>query len=82
MGRASVDIDKEGKSVRIKLSKDFYDMDSIRKAMEDFSGLCSATINREGLEIVLTTKGKSDVKTLGYEFCNYVLALMKNNNIV
>lgn len=79
----NVDIERVGNKIRIKLNKDFYDMDSIRKAAEDFSGVCSTVVNnKEGFGIILTSRGNKDIKILGYEFCNYVLALMKNNNVV
>lgn len=79
----SVNVDEGDRTVTIKLNKSLYDIDSIRKCIEDFSGLCSASVNEnEQFEVVLKARGSSDARILGYEFCNYVLALMKNNNIV
>lgn len=79
----NVNVDKELNKVTIKLNKSFYDIDSIKMGIEDFSGPCSAIVNeKERFEIVLKSKGNSDICVLGYEFCNYVLALMKNENIV
>ena len=79
----NVDISREANKVTLRLSKDFYDIDSIKKAIKDFSGACSVTLNDgERFEIVLNSKGGPDIRILGYEFCNYVLALMKNSNIV
>ncbi len=81
--RVNIDVDRSENRITINLSKDFYDIDSVRKCGEDFSGLCSAEIRQNGrLKIVLTQKGDVDIELLGYEFCNYLLALMKNTNIV
>ena len=69
--------------VTISLSKDFYDIDSIRSSAKEFSNLCSTEIKEnERFDVVLESKGEIDIKILAYEFCNYVLASMKNKNIV
>ncbi len=81
--RMSVNMDRKAEKVTIKLNRRFYNIGSIRRGIKDFSGLCSADVNNaEQFEIVLKSKGGLDVQILGYEFCNYVLALMKNNNTV
>lgn len=79
----NVNVDEKANKITIKLNKNFYDINSIKKSIEDFSGLCSAAINdKEQFEIVLKSKNNSYIHMLGYEFCNYVLALMKNKNII
>jgi hypothetical protein len=68
----------------IKLNKKFYDEKSIKSCLEDFSASCSTDFrdNGEKFEIVVRSKGRLCAKKVGYEFCNYLLAFMKNNNKV
>ena len=81
--RMNVSVNRKDNEVIIKLSKDFYDIDSIKMGIKDFSGLCTASVNGDRqFRIVLKSRGKGDISVLGYEFCNYVFALMKSDNIV
>lgn len=78
-----VNVDMDNNEVTIRLNKNFYDIESIKKSVEDFSSLCSAKVNDgDYIDIILKSKGNSDINLLGYEFSNYVLALMKSNNAI
>jgi hypothetical protein len=79
----SVYINKRTSVVTINLNKSFYNVNSIKQTVKDFSGVCSASIKgNDRFEITLKAKVNLDIYILGYEFCNYLLALMKNENIV
>ena len=79
----SIEIDEKSNKVVIGLNKDLYDIDSIKNCAEDFSRLCTAKVRSNGkVRVILEAKGEADISTLGHEFCNYLLAFMKNNNKV
>jgi hypothetical protein len=70
---------KKGK-IRLKLNRKFYDKGVVEEALKDFKDICYGNILNNNLEIELKTKVKiADIKG---EFCNYVLGLMKNKNLV
>ena len=69
-------------SVQITLNLEFYPKDKILKATQDFSDSCWTQIEgdaEKSLLVTLTPKSdKIDLSTLGYEFCNYLLGIIKN----
>ena len=76
-------IEVEENKIKIKLNKQFYDLNAVKESLKDFNKVCNGTIaNKKGIEIVLKPKDKKLTNILGYEFCNYVLGLMKNKIIV
>jgi len=78
-----VSVDTKSGEVIISLNKKFYNQESIEKCAEEFSGICSTKIEcKENFEVALKPKGGIDPGTIGYEFCNYLLASMKNENLV
>lgn len=66
--------------MRINLNKNFYSIDAIKEALKDFKGVCKGKILNDKIKIELKPKG--NVKKIKEEFCNYVLALMKNKTLV
>ena len=62
--------------MKIKLNKDFYSIDAVKDALDDFKEVCEGRIMDGSMEIELEPKG--DIKGLKDEFCNYVLGLMQN----
>ena len=76
-------IEIEENKIKIELNKKFYDLDAVKESLKDFNKVCNGTIaNKKVIEITLKPKDKSLTNILGYEFCNYVLGLMKNKTIV
>jgi len=64
--------------VKISLSKDFYSASSVKQALKDYKEICTGDLtSKDRLEIEL--KPKSEINNLAEEFCNYVLALEKND---
>lgn len=62
--------------VLVKLNHHFYPDEAINRAISDFGEV--ADIDVKNNEIIMTPKEKIEPETLGYEFTNYVLGLMKN----
>ncbi|MBS3098262.1 HxsD-like protein [Candidatus Woesearchaeota archaeon] len=75
---------KRKNEVILVLSSDFYNIDSIKEAINDFKGVCNANLskNKKSIMISLKPKDRSLFNNLGYEFCNYTLALMKNKSLI
>lgn len=79
MGRILVN--KESKEVFISFNTIFYPSSYLHQATSDFSDSCWTSIDQNGKELVVKLKPKSDeinLDTLGYEFYNYVLGIIKN----
>ncbi len=78
--------DRKLNSVAISLNGDLYDIDSVKSCAEDFAHLCTAEISSDGgggrVTVILKASGEADISILGHEFCNCLLASMKNNNRV
>ncbi len=80
-----INIDEKNKKVVIKFDTVFYPSGCVFKAVQDFSDSCwtSADGTLENLQVVLKPKSKNtSLDTLGYEFYNYVLSIIKNKNKV
>ena len=79
----NIKINKKSKKVDISLNKKFYSIKAVKQASQDFKDICNCTIPKnKNIEISLKLKEDLDINTIGYEFCNYVLALMKNETLV
>lgn len=67
----------------IKLKNSLYHKDVLTQAVTDFSDACTIDIKKEKLTstIVIQTKIKKELTNTAYQFCNYVLALMKNKYV-
>ena len=72
-----VNVNKEKKEITLTVNESFYDPDLVNQAIEDFKEVCDITKNQES--IVLKPKEEGiELETLGYEFYNYLLGLIKN----
>lgn len=70
-------------TIKINLDKQFYDLGAVKESLKEFNRVCNGKITiKKNIEIVLKPKEKSLTNILGYEFCNYVLGLMKNKTLV
>jgi len=79
----NIKIDYKLKKVEINLSKEIYSVDVIKRAIEDFSGVCKGSINEGNyILVLLELKDEEGLDIIGYEFCNYVIGLMKNEALV
>ena len=73
----------EKEEIRIKLNKDFYDINAIKDALSDFKKVCEGRVeDSEGVVVILRPKEKVSKEELSSEFCNYVLGMMKNKAYV
>jgi len=78
-----MNITTKKEQIFITLNKKFYDLSAVKESLEDFKEVCTSIIkNNENLEIILKPKDRELMNILGYEFCNYVLGLMKNKTLV
>jgi hypothetical protein len=74
---------RKAKSAEIILNSNFYDEATVRQALDDFKGVFSGNASRKGKGInVSISKIHGDPEIAKHEFCNYVLALMKNRNLI
>ena len=64
----------------VKLNNKFYNKEAIKKAIDDFEGVCDGKILNNSIEIQLNPK--EDIQEIKEEFCNYVLGLMKNKILI
>ncbi|MBL7056012.1 hypothetical protein ISS07_03825 [Candidatus Woesearchaeota archaeon] len=71
-----IKIQQEKNEVLVSFNEKFYKEDAINQAIADFKQACDIKKNENGL--LMKPKGNIDIDTLGYEFYNYVLGLMKN----
>ena len=71
---------QKDEKIRVKLNRKFYDKSVIREALKDFTRVCYGKILNNNIEIELKPKVK--IANIKGEFCNYVLGLMKNKNLI
>lgn len=80
-----ITVKKEEKQVLINFDTKLYPSDCIFKAAQDFSDSCWTSVDGspENLQVMLRPKSEEiDLDTLGYEFYNYVLSIIKNEGKV
>lgn len=69
-------INKDGNVVFLTFNNFFYPQELINRSIDDFSKVCESRF--EGGKLILKPKDKEvDLQTLGYEFYNYLLGLIK-----
>jgi len=67
----------------IELNKSFYDMEAVRISLLDFKDVLSGDVKGGGETIRVVLKDvKGDAENVKNEFCNYILAVMKNRGVV
>lgn len=64
----------------LRLNNKFYNKEAVKEALKDFKDICKGKILNDKMEIELKPEGVA--RKLEEEFCNYVLGLMKNKNLV
>ncbi|MBR9676986.1 hypothetical protein GOV04_02500 [Candidatus Woesearchaeota archaeon] len=69
------------KKIKLVLNKNFYDKKAISQAIKDFEHIAKITILDDEFGIELLQKEPLE-EPLKEEFSNYVLGLMKNENII
>lgn len=75
-----INVDNRKKQARIVLNKDFYPKKFVSLAIDGFKDVC--LFEQKGSELILKLKNKGrDIEKTGYEFCNYVLGLIKNEGL-
>ncbi len=80
-----IEHDTEHNILRLRLSKELYDINVIKESVEQFSSSHECKFidgDYAIVEIVPEEDKDMDPKEIAYEFFNYVLALMKNKAIV
>ena len=85
MGRKIRKKEKEEKmKIQFSLNKKFYNEDAIKEALKDFNEVCCGDYKKIKGKFLITLKSKNEKHSelLKDEFCNYVLALMKNKALV
>lgn len=76
-------IEIKEKKIKICLNKQFYDLAAVKESLKDFKEVCTGKITeKKHIEITLNPKDINFNNIIGYEFCNYVLGLMKNKSLV
>ena len=69
--------------VKINFNKKFYNIKTIKEASEAFKEFGTFSLqDKEHISVSIKIKEKENAETIGYEFCNYILALMKNEALV
>jgi hypothetical protein len=69
--------------VKINFNKNFYNIGVIKEASEAFKEFGDFSLNdKENISVSIKLKDKENADIIGYEFCNYILALMKNGAFV
>lgn len=71
-----VKISKAKNEVLLSFNEKIYKKEFIDMAVLDFNKVCDIKQDKE--KILLKPKEKVDLETIGYEFYNYVLELIKN----
>ena len=78
-------VDLKEDEIIVNFNKKFYNEEAIIEALIDFEDVSEWNIGNDDedtMEIKLKPKDKKIISVLGYEFCNYVLGLMKNKSLV
>ena len=77
-------VKKQKRKDKIVFKKSFYNLNSIKEALQDFKDVCEGRLikKKNNIEVILKAKNKEFENNLDKEFCNYVLGLMKNKALV
>jgi hypothetical protein len=69
-------------SMQFKLSKGLYAIDAIESAATEFNKVSQIAIESKESSYIITIspKNRANARLIGYEFCNYVLGLMKEKS--
>lgn len=69
---------------KIVFNKSFYNTPAIEDALDAFRDICTGELQDKEAQItvILTPKSNNNPDELKNEFCNYVLALMKNKSLM
>ncbi len=81
----AIQINKEKNEICILLNKDFYNIEEIKSTLKDFKEVCKGEVKEKKenqIKIILKPNENSVINSLGHEFCNYSLGLMKNHSVV
>jgi len=64
----------------INFNRNFYNLESIKKAIQDYKGLADFDIklDKKNIKVDLKNIGPDSKDIIKEEFSNYVLGLMKN----
>jgi hypothetical protein len=77
-----IQLPENSKKIRFLLNSNFYNIEDIREALNNFKGICEGFIGKvenDKVEIILQASDSFDLELIKNEFCNYSLGLMKNN---
>jgi hypothetical protein len=76
-------IQKKEKKFQIGLSKKLYTLNAIESAANEFKEISQIAIEtkKNSYLITISPNGSDNARLIGYEFCNYVIGLMKEKNI-
>jgi len=78
-----IDIDKARGEAKIYFNRDFYRISAINECCKQFGSLYKIDIKKgKRIEVLLKPKTGKKISDSAYELCNYVLASMKNKNLV
>jgi hypothetical protein len=76
----NVILNGQKKRIELRINPYFYNIELIKKALEDYGEVCSSEVSEEEMiKVNLYPKDKDDLKEdIGYEFFNYLLGLSKS----
>lgn len=70
-------------SFESSLNLKFYNVDSIEESMGDFGEVCNIFFDKHSGDIKIISLDEEMTSEEAFrEFCNYVLGVMKNNQII
>ncbi len=71
---------EKGKSMAINFNRSFYNLESIKKAIQDYKGLADfdISVDKKNIKVNLKNINPESKDIIKGEFSNYVLGLMKN----
>jgi aromatic ring-opening dioxygenase LigB subunit len=79
----NIKIDYSSKTVTVRFNPNIYQIEQIKKTISVFKGLCDASIiKKSDIFVHIKPKDISIMDSIGYEFSNYILGLMKNEAVV
>ena len=86
MKKMEIAINEEKGEISISFNEKFYDLKSIKYSLLDYKDVCKWKLlknqDKKIIRVILYPKEKGFTNLIGYEFCNYLLALMKYKSLV